>query len=59
MRRLADVDLLDFTDARISEDTNGRNAGPTMEEAHASPRVPRDDRLPGVWPRDRHARSGR
>jgi arginase len=28
-----DVDVLDFTDAPLAENTDGRNSGPTLEQA--------------------------
>ncbi|MFJ8895300.1 arginase family protein [Leifsonia sp. NPDC102414] len=38
-----DVDLLDFTDAPIAEDTGGRNTGPTLAEAMDALRVATHD----------------
>ena len=40
-----DVDVLDFTDAPLAEDTGGRNTGPTLGQA---------DNRPSRWPREIH-----
>ncbi len=41
-----DVDVLDFTDAPLAENTDGRNTGPTLEQAGEALRVAtRDPRL--------------
>ena len=41
-----DVDVLDFTDAPLAENTDGRNTGPTLDQAGEALRVAaRDPRL--------------
>jgi arginase family enzyme len=41
-----DVDVLDFTDAPLAENTDGRNSGPTLDQAGEALRVAaRDPRL--------------
>jgi arginase len=39
-----DVDVLDFTDSPLAENTDGRNSGPTLEQVGAALRVAARDK---------------